>query len=112
MATSLPDVIHNVERHQFELHTGDMLASLVYRCEADNVINLLHTEVPRPLEGRGYASALASAAIDYAAAHDLTVRPTCPFVRAYLRRHPSAVRLTEPLRGRAPRTSDSSASPP
>ena len=96
MTTPAPSIIHNADLHQFELHTGDMVSRLVYRLEGDNVINLLHTEVPKALEGRGYANELARAALEYAAAENLTVRPTCPFVRAYLRRHPTSVQVTPP----------------
>ena len=47
-----------------------------------------HTEVPPALEGRGVASALARAALDDARRKGLAVIPRCPFVAAFIRRHP------------------------
>ena len=81
------DVVNNADRHQFEVHEGADRARLVYRIE-DGVIDLIHTEVPKPLEGRGIARELAVAALAFAAENELLVRPTCPYVRSYLKRHP------------------------
>jgi len=51
-------------------------------------IALMHTLVPPPLEGRGIASALAKYAFDYAKEHTMRVKVYCPFVAAFLKRHP------------------------
>jgi predicted GNAT family acetyltransferase len=80
-------VTNNAADGQFEIHAEDKVATLAYT-EREGKIYLIHTEVPKPLEGRGYASALAKTALDYAREHQLTVVPFCPFVRAYLQRHP------------------------
>jgi predicted GNAT family acetyltransferase len=80
-------VTKNSADGQFEIHVVDEVATLAYS-EREGKIYLIHTEVPKPLEGRGYASALAKTALDYAREHQLTVVPFCPFVRAYLQRHP------------------------
>lgn len=81
------DIVNNADRHQFEAREGDLKARLVYRLDGD-VIDLLHTEVPAQLEGRGIAGQLATAALAFAAQNDLLVKPTCPYVRAWLKRHP------------------------
>ena len=47
-----------------------------------------HTEVPPALEGRGVGSRLARDALDDARRRGLAVIPRCPFVAAYIRRHP------------------------
>jgi len=44
--------------------------------------------VPPALEGRGIAGKLARAALDYARERKLSVIPRCPFVAAYIRKHP------------------------
>ncbi len=80
-------VTNNSADGQFEIHADDQVATLAYS-EREGKIYLIHTEVPKPLEGRGYASALAKTALDYARERQLTVVPFCPFVRAYLKRHP------------------------
>ena len=80
-------VIHNAAAGQFEIHTGGGPALLRYALRGDT-IDLLHTEVADEFEGKGFGSALARAALDYARGNKLTVVPTCPFVRSYLERHP------------------------
>ena len=61
---------------------------------------LVHTEVPPELEGRGIAGALARFALDDARARALRVIPVCPYVRAFLERHPEFADLVAGSRGR------------
>ena len=53
-----------------------------------DVLMLHHTEVPEALAGQGVAAALVQAALAWARAEGLKVRPTCSYVAAYMRRHP------------------------
>jgi uncharacterized protein len=55
----------------------------------------VHTEVPDALEGRGYGAALAEAALGWAREEGATVIPSCPFVSAYITRHPAYADLVE-----------------
>jgi predicted GNAT family acetyltransferase len=89
-----PQAVNNVEGHQFEIRVDDQFARLQYKIR-DGVIDLFHTEVPAVLEGQGLENALARAALDFAAARKLRVIPTCPFVRAFLKRHAEYATLTE-----------------
>jgi uncharacterized protein len=89
-----PDVVDNKESHQYEIRVGDDLARLRYRLH-DGEIELIHTEVPKALEGQGLASALAKTALEHAAAQRLRVIPTCPFVRSYIARNAAYARLTQ-----------------
>lgn len=82
-----PDVTHNEAAHRFQIDTADGTAVLNYVADGDR-LSLVHTEVPAALEGGGYGSALARAALDYARANGLGVVPSCPFVATYLQRHP------------------------
>jgi len=86
----MPDTIsvsHNPAAGQFEIHTEHGVALLRYAHEGSS-LNLLHTEVPDALEGRGYGAALAKAALAYARDEGLTVVPSCSFVAGYVERHP------------------------
>src|SRR5690606_17493780 len=47
-----------------------------------------HTVVETAAEGRGVGSALARTALDAARAEGLRVVPQCPFIAAYIARHP------------------------
>ena len=72
---------------RFELHVDGQVAFLTYRRSGGN-ISLDHTEVPESLRGRGIADRLARAALESARSEGLAVVPVCPFVKAYIRRHP------------------------
>lgn len=81
-----PAPSHNAAAGQFEVRTAQGLALLKYVPEGD-LLDLVHTEVPKDREGRGVGSALARAALDYAREQHLSVKPTCPFVRAFIDKH-------------------------
>jgi uncharacterized protein len=86
----MPDqysVSHNPAAGQFEIRTEHGTALLRYAHRGAE-LDLIHTEVPEALEGKGYGAALAKAALEYAAAEDMKVIPSCPFVSTYIRRHP------------------------
>lgn len=52
------------------------------------MLAFLHTEVDTEVRLRGLGSALVGGALDDARARGLRVVPICPFVDAYVRRHP------------------------
>jgi predicted GNAT family acetyltransferase len=81
-----PQVVNNAAVGRFEIPTEIGTATLTYASRGDT-LDLTHTKVPPELEGRGYASALVRAALDYARTQHLRIIPTCPFVQGYLRRH-------------------------
>lgn len=80
-------VSHRPEASRFEVDVPGGPALCVYRRQGA-VLLLTHTEVPPALEGRGIAAALVKAALDWARAEGLRVRPLCSYVVAYMRRHP------------------------
>jgi predicted GNAT family acetyltransferase len=77
----------NAERHRFELDADGHIAFSNYKREG-GVITFMHTEVPAALNGRGIGSALVRGALDLARAQGLKVKALCPFVKAYLDKHP------------------------
>lgn len=81
------NVVKNEARRRFEIDLGDGLAFLRY-AEEPGVVRLIHTEVPEQFGGRGIAGKLAAFALDEARSRGLHVIPTCPYVRAYIERHP------------------------
>lgn len=80
-------VIDNSEKKRFEIHVDGHIAFEDYEY-FDGGIAYLHTEVPPELGGRGIASFLIRYILDDAAAKGLKVKPVCPFVRAYIEKHP------------------------
>jgi predicted GNAT family acetyltransferase len=86
-AASDAGVTDNREAGRFELAKGDQLAFLKYERKPDRLV-LVHTEVPSSLRGQHIGDVLVKAALEAARAEGLRVVPQCPFVQAYLRRHP------------------------
>ena len=87
----------NAERHRFEVVVDGHLARADYVIDGD-VITFTHTIVPPALEGRGIASRLIRHALSEARDRGLRVVPQCPFVAAYIRKHPEWTDLlVEPL---------------
>jgi uncharacterized protein len=82
-------VTDNRAESRFEVTVDDAVAELIYRRRANRLV-LIHTEVPKQLEGHGLGGALVQAAVDRAVSEGLTVVPLCPFARSWLERHPEA----------------------
>jgi uncharacterized protein len=88
------NVRDNTDHHRFELDAGGHVAFSNYK-RADGLLTILHTEVPRELEGRGIGSTLVRGILDIARTQGLTVQAVCPFVKAYLDRHPEYADLKQ-----------------
>ncbi len=83
---------HLPERGRFQAVVEGRTCICDYRL-ADAVMQMTHTLVPAPLEGRGIAEKLVAAALAYARAKGWKVTPICSYVRAYMRRHPETLEL-------------------
>jgi uncharacterized protein len=80
-------ITNNTLEHRFEAELGAETAVLDY-CLESNVITFTHTRVPASIGGRGIGTALVKAGLDYAVLNGLRVVPQCPFVAAFLEKHP------------------------
>jgi predicted GNAT family acetyltransferase len=86
----------NPEELRYEILRGDELVGEIrYRIEP-GVIVLVHTDVAPSAEGQGIGSRLVAGALDDIRSRGLRVVPVCPFVTAYLRRHPEQRDLVVP----------------
>jgi predicted GNAT family acetyltransferase len=82
------EVADNLMENRYEARVNGALAGVCsYELTSDTLI-LLHTQVAERYEGRGVGSDIAQFALDDARARGLYVRPLCPFVRSWLKRHP------------------------
>jgi hypothetical protein len=72
---------------RFEFDANGVTAFANYQLD-DGVITISHTETPVAARGRGIASKLVAGALAVARARGLKVIPRCPFVRAYVQKHP------------------------
>ncbi len=80
-------VTNNEGRSRFELTVGDAVAVAQYSLDG-GVMHMTHTIVPQEMEGKGIGSRLVRGALDEARRRGLRVNPICPFVSAYIERHP------------------------
>lgn len=87
-------ISHNAPAQRFEVTLDGLLCECTYRLEG-GVMAIVHTGVPRALEGRGIAAALVQAALAWAQQQGLKVRPVCSYVRSYMHRHPETTGLLE-----------------
>ncbi|MBR0828284.1 N-acetyltransferase [Bradyrhizobium manausense] len=80
-------VTDNKSHHRFELEVDGHVATEHYKLDG-NVITFEHTEVPTELGGKGVGSKLVQGALDQVRAAGLKLIPQCPFVKAWINKHP------------------------
>ncbi len=78
---------HHPERNLFTTEVDGHMAYVEYRL-ADGSLDILHTVVPPPVEGRGIASALVRHTYEYAVEQGLKPKATCSYAVKWLERHP------------------------
>ena len=81
-------VTDNPALHRFELAIDGQTAFLIYDRTPD-ALRLIHTEVPEAFRGRRFGEALVKAAVEAGRSEGRRIVAVCPFVRAYLRKHPA-----------------------
>ena len=102
MSTPRPptQIADNIAESRFEIRTttpdGEVLAGFAaYELHGQH-ITFTHTEITNDLEGLGLGGALAAGALDRARAAGQLVTPLCPFIAAYIRRHPEYRDIVDP----------------
>ncbi|MCK0156748.1 N-acetyltransferase [Cellulophaga sp. F20128] len=80
-------IYNNTDKKRFEVHSNGFIAFAEYKL-AGSIISYTHTEVPKELSGKGIGSFMAKAVLDYALDNHLNVKPYCPFIKAYIDKHP------------------------
>lgn len=82
------EVVRLDERHRYDMTVdGQHAAVSQFRLEPGAIV-FTHTIVRPEFEGRGLGSRLAKFVLDDAVARGERIVPECPFIAAYLRRHP------------------------
>lgn len=83
---------NNSTEGRFEMEVDGAIAFIKFKTMPDAVA-LLHTEVPSVLEGRGVATALVEKTLMYLEERNQKIAPICPYVSAFLKRHPDWQRI-------------------
>lgn len=83
------EVRDNPAENRYEIYVDNTLAGKADYMIANKLIIFTHTEVDPTFEGRGVGSALVKQALDDVRAKGThEVMPLCPFVKAWIQRHP------------------------
>ncbi len=92
MPSARPDLhvldVPALERYEARLGEARELAGIVDYRLSDDFIVLTHTEVLDGFEGQGIGSRLVRAVLEDLRERDIAVIPKCPFVVAWLQKHP------------------------
>ena len=91
MGMSELKIENNQSENRFEALVNGRLAVLDYQIQ-ESTMFLLYVAVPAEEQGRGVASDLARAALEFARDSGFKVVPRCPFISAYMRRHPELLK--------------------
>lgn len=83
----MTDVTDNAELSRYEMAVDGETAFVTYVRQGGR-LTLVHTEVPQSLGGRGVGSLLARAVLEDVRKRGLRVVPECPFIAAFIKRHP------------------------
>jgi len=80
------EIRDNSAASRYELETNGATAFVTYRV-SNSAVTLVHTEVPKALEGHGVGSALIKSVLDLLRSQNRKLVVICPFVAAYIRKH-------------------------
>lgn len=80
-------LVKNDEKQRFELENNGYIAFIDFE-EKEHFIALVHTEAPEELQGTGTAAALVEKTLQYIEKSGKKVMPFCPFVLAFIKKHP------------------------
>lgn len=76
------------ENNRFELEVDQLIAFIEFDKMEPNILDLVHTEVPEALEGKGVGSKLVEGALQYSRDNELKIIPSCPFIKSYIDKNP------------------------
>ncbi|MFL6090224.1 MAG: GNAT family N-acetyltransferase [Aeromicrobium sp.] len=83
------EVRHNADAERYEIFVDGQMAGLTEAQPLDgDVVLFPHTEIDSAFEGQGLASKLVAGALDDIRARGLRIEVTCPYILAWLPKHP------------------------
>ncbi|MFY1599282.1 GNAT family N-acetyltransferase [Micromonospora sp. WMMD737] len=93
MSTLVED---NPAKHRFEILVDDALAGFTAYLPRGEVLVFTHTEVDPRFQNMGVGAALVRGTLDQLRERGTTLVPRCPFVAAFIGRHPEFADLVTP----------------
>ncbi|MEV6814591.1 GNAT family N-acetyltransferase [Micromonospora sp. NPDC051296] len=87
----------NPAKHRFEILVDNALAGFTTYLPRGEVLVFTHTEVDSAFQNMGVGSALTRDTLDQVRAQGGRVVPQCPFMAAFIERHPEYADLVTSL---------------
>jgi predicted GNAT family acetyltransferase len=78
----------NPAKHRFEILVDDALAGFTAYLPRGEVLVFTHTEVDEKFQNMGVGAALVRGTLDQLRERGTKLVPRCPFVAAFIERHP------------------------
>jgi predicted GNAT family acetyltransferase len=91
------DVRRNDARHRYELTAGGEVAGFAFYRDEEGRRVFYHTEIGEAFGGQGLGTVLIAHALADTRDSGMRFVPVCPFVGAYLRKHPEFGDIAEPV---------------
>lgn len=91
-----PVVTDAPERRRFEAHIDGELIGFVDYIPLPGKVIATHSQVAEEHEGKGYGSQLVRGMVELLRADGRLLQPLCPYVGAWLRRHPDEADVVDP----------------
>jgi predicted GNAT family acetyltransferase len=85
--------------HDYEVTVDGAVAGHAFIEEHGRTVVFTHTEIDPAYGGKGVGGALARAALDDVRARGMHLIPRCPFIRAWIDKHPEYADLVQGSHG-------------
>jgi predicted GNAT family acetyltransferase len=82
------EVRDNPDQSRYEAVVDGKVAGFAVYERIDGLIAFVHTEVDDAYSGLGIGSQIVQQSLDDVRSKELTVRPVCPFYKAFFEQHP------------------------
>ena len=82
------DVQRDDAKHMYRAEIDGHLARILFAPAGDQTLDFQHTQVAPELRGRGVGDTLVRRALDDVRRRGEHIVATCPFVKAFLAKHP------------------------
>lgn len=90
------NVVDNEDASRFEIQVDGQTVGFAEYRRTPEVVVYSHTEIADGVEGMGLGSVLAKAVLDDALNRHLAVKPMCPFIASWIKRHPEYLDVLVP----------------
>lgn len=94
MAQEEIEVRHEKSAKRFAARVDSKIAYLSYEEREGGVLDYAHTYTPPEFRNRGIAEHITRTALEYARDNNISVIPSCSYVRYFLERHPEFADVT------------------